>query len=154
MADSGLAVRAEVFGQVFVLAQHLTRQTNAELEPLGLTTSQWLLLAVISHHQGEAPTLSEAAATYGTSRQNVKQVARQLVNRGYLELRTDPADARAIRLHATAKVAESFDSPAARQNEQQLFDTIFEGLDATDVAALEHLLGRWLGNLIPTGSAP
>ena len=44
--DGGLAVRAEVFGQVFVLAQHLTRRTNAELEPLGLTTSQWLLLAV------------------------------------------------------------------------------------------------------------
>ena len=154
MADSGLAARAEVFGRVFVLAQHLTRRTNAELEPLGLTTSQWLLLAVISHHPGEAPTLSEAAATYGTSRQNVKQVARQLVDRGYLELRTDPADARAIRLHATAKGAESFDSPAARQHEQRLFATIFEGLDASDVAALGQLLGRWLGNLIPTGSAP
>ena len=63
MADSGLAVRAEVFGQVFVLAQHLTRQTNAELEPLGLSTSQWQLLAVITRHQGEAPTHSEAAAT-------------------------------------------------------------------------------------------
>ena len=154
MTNSGLAARAEVFGQVFVLAQHLTRRTNAELEPLALTTSQWLLLAVVSRHQGDAPTLSEAAATYGTSRQNVKQVARQLVDRGYLELRTDPADARAVRLHATAKVADSFDSPAARQHEQRLFDTIFEGLDASDVTALGQLLGRWLGNLIPTGSAP
>ena len=154
MTNSGLAARAEVFGQVFVLAQHLTRRTNAELEPLALTTSQWLLLAVVSTHLGDAPTLSEAAATYGTSRQNVKQVARQLVDRGYLELRADPADARAVRLHATAKVADSFDSPAARQHEQRLFDTIFEGLDASDVTALGQLLGRWLGNLIPTGSAP
>ena len=154
MTDSGLAARAEVFGQVFVLAQHLTRRTNVQLEPLGLTTSQWLLLAVISRCRDEAPTLSEAAVTYGTSRQNVKQVARQLVDRGYLELRTDPADARAVRLHATAKVADSFDSPAARQHEQRLFDTIFEGLDASDVTALGQLLGRWLGNLIPTGSAP
>jgi DNA-binding MarR family transcriptional regulator len=154
MTDSGLAVRAEVFGQVFVLAQHLTRRTNVELEPLGLSTSQWLLLAVISRYRDEAPTLSEAAATYGTSRQNVKQVARQLVDRGYLELRADPADARAIRLHATAKVAASFDGPAARDHEQRLFDTLFEGLDASDVAALEHLLRRWLSNLIPTGSAP
>ncbi len=52
------------------------------------------------------------------------------------------------------KVAETFDSPAARRHEQRLFDTIFEGLDASDVTALGQLLGRWLGNLIPTGSAP
>lgn len=154
MTNISQASRAEVFGQVFVLYQHLSRRANAELEPLGLTTSQWLLLVVVARHPGGAPTLTEAAATYGTSRQNVKQVARQLVERGYLALESDPGDGRALRMHATAKVAATFDGAAARAHERRLFDALFQGLDEADVDTLDRLLRTWLSTLIDTGSTP
>ena len=41
------AARAEGFGSVFFLAQHLARQVDSALEPLGLTTKQWLLLVLL-----------------------------------------------------------------------------------------------------------
>jgi DNA-binding MarR family transcriptional regulator len=154
MTNVSQASRAEVFGQVFVLYQHLSRRANAELEPLGLTTSQWLLLVVVAHHPDGAPTLTGAAAIYGTSRQNVKQVARQLVERGYLALESDPGDGRALRMHATEKVAATFDGADARVHERRLFEALFQGLDEADVDTLGRLLRTWLSTLIDTGSTP
>ena len=75
---------AEVFGRLFVLGQHLTRRADEALRPVGLTSKQWLLLAVlVKGFPGATPTLTEAAAVYGTSRQNVKQVMIDSLN-GYL----------------------------------------------------------------------
>jgi len=153
MANANLINQAEAFGQVFLLAQHLTRVTDSELRPLGLTTSQWLLLAVVSRHPGGAPTLTDAAAAYGTSRQNVKQVAKQLEVRGYLKLKADPGDGRALRLHVTRKVADSFDSPAAKLRERRHFKRLFQGLGDADVAGLEALLRRWLTPFLNPGRA-
>jgi DNA-binding MarR family transcriptional regulator len=138
---------ASVFAQAFLLAQHLARRADRELAPLGLTTSQRLLLAVVTRYPGKPPTLSEAAALYGTSRQNVKQVARQLESRGYLEITPDPNDARALRLHPTAAVARDFDHPQAHRRQLRFLRKLFDGLDEGDVVALEALLGRWLARL-------
>jgi DNA-binding MarR family transcriptional regulator len=91
--------------------------------------------------------LSEAAALYGTSRQNVKQVARQLESRGYLTITPDPNDARALRLRPTATVAREFDHPRARRRQLRFPRTLFDGLDDGDVVALEALLSRWLTRL-------
>lgn len=148
-----LGERAAVFGRVFVLHQHLARIADAALEPLGLTSRQWLLLAVLTRaFPGGAPTLTEAAAVYGSSRQNVKQVARGLVARGYLEMRPDPNDARATRLQVTPRVAE-FDSPAGQARSAELLAGVFAGLERDELMVLEHLLGRWLRELTPTASA-
>ena len=85
--DELLATRAEVFGSLFVLVQHLSRRADKELADLGLTTRQWLLLAVlINAFPGRSPSLSEAADKYGSSRQNVKQVALGLEARGFVRL--------------------------------------------------------------------
>jgi DNA-binding MarR family transcriptional regulator len=150
-----MAPRAAVFGQVFLVAQQLTRHADRELEPLGLTTSQWLLLAVVTRHPGGPPSITEAAALYGTSRQNVKQVARQLEDRGYVRIETDPADARVLRLHPTAKVAASFDDPAAVRAQVRFLAQLFQGIEDADVAALEGVLGRWLSALAaPRRSLP
>ncbi len=147
-AGEGVAVaRASAFAHVFLLAQHLTRRADRELQPLNLTTSQWLLLAVVTRYPGKPPTLSEAAALYGTSRQNVKQIALQLASRGYLLISTDPGDARALRLHTTPAVARDFDHPQAHQRQIEFLRELFDGLDGSDVVALEALLSRWLARL-------
>lgn len=150
------AARFAVFGQLFLVAQHLARRADAELEREGvpLTTSQWLLLAIVSKREGGPPTLTEAAALYGTSRQNVKQLARQLEARGFLELKTDPEDARALRLHCTRKVAAAFDRPAAVERQKRFITRLFEGLPDSDVVTLERVLSRWLSQLATAEEDP
>lgn len=141
------AIQAELFGTVFVLAQHLGRLTDAALEPLDLTSRQWLLLAVlVKAFPGTAPTLTEAASAYGSSRQNVKMIALQLRERGYLELRPDPSDRRALRLHLTPKVG-IFDQPDTRRRQKRLFSEVFRGLPEQDVRMLHSLVRRWAGSL-------
>lgn len=156
MKRPGDAARFEVFGQLFLVAQHLARRADAELarEGIPLSTSQWLLLAIVSKHDGGPPTLTEAAALYGTSRQNVKQLARQLEARGFLELKSDPNDARALRLHCTRKVAAAFDRPAAAERQKRFISRLFEGLPEADVVALERVLFRWLSQLATAAEDP
>jgi len=142
--------RAVAFGRVFVLHQHLARLADAALEPFGLTSRQWLLLAVLAREFSDrAPSLTDAAAAYGSSRQNVKQVALGLEARGYLRLLADPADARTTRLHVTPKVAE-FDSPTGQARSAELLRSAFGDLERDEVMALERLLGLWLLRLTPT----
>lgn len=150
-----LQTRADLFGKVFVLVQHLTRRTDAALEPLGLTSRQWLLLAVLTRgFPGRAPSLTEAAEQYGSSRQNVKQVALGLADLGYLRLVPDPLDGRTTRLEVTDKV-RLFDAPDGVARGRALFEDVFAGLSASDVAALHGLVVRWLDALMTDpGAAP
>jgi DNA-binding MarR family transcriptional regulator len=139
--------RDDLFGRVFVLLQHLSRRVDLALAPVGLTSRQWLLLAVLTRgFPGAAPTLSEAAALFGTSRQNVKQIAVQLVARGYLALDVDPADARATRLRLTARVAE-LDAPDVVAGQVAVLDELFACFTPEEVAVLADLTGRWIEHL-------
>jgi DNA-binding MarR family transcriptional regulator len=141
--------RPTAFATVFVLAHHLERLADVALAPLGITTKQWLLLAVLRRAFGAgAPSLTEAAAVYGSSRQNVKAMALGLERAGYLRLVSDPSDARSTRLESTDKVAV-FDGAAWRAREQAFFALTFGGLEPSDVAALSTLLTRWLGAVAP-----
>lgn len=155
MTNDEVQARADLFGKVFVLVQHLTRRTDAALEPLGLTSRQWLLLAVLTRgFAGRAPSLTEAAEQYGSSRQNVKQVALGLVGLGYLRLVPDPLDGRTTRLELTEKV-RLFDAPDGVARGRALFEEVFAGLSASDVAALRRLVIRWLDALMTDrGSTP
>jgi DNA-binding MarR family transcriptional regulator len=139
--------RPVAFGTVFIVAHHLDLLGDAALAPLGLTTKQWLLLAVVSRtFAGRHPTLTEAAAAYGSSRQNVKAMARALEDAGYLRLVPDAVDGRATRLEPTARL-DVFATPEWRAREAAFFEFAFGGLPADDVARLADLLVRWLGTV-------
>jgi DNA-binding MarR family transcriptional regulator len=143
------ATRAEVFGSMFFLAQHLARQVDSALDPLGLTTKQWLLLVLlVKRLAGERPTLSEAAKWYGSSRQNVKQIAEQLEKRGYLLLEADPADARAIRLRLTAKI-KLFDTRPELARQKALMNEVFAWAKPGELETFHRLLRRWISHFIP-----
>jgi len=138
---------------VFVLAQHLDRRGDAVLEPLGITTKQWLLLAVLARRfRGRRPTLTEAAAAYGSSRQNVKAIAEHLAAAGFLRLTRDPTDRRGLRLEVTRKTA-LFSEPGWAATEAAFFDAIFAGMTAAETARLHDLLVRWLGAVEPATTA-
>jgi DNA-binding MarR family transcriptional regulator len=147
MDDDLLQAASDAFGGVFVLAGHLTRLTDEGLADWGLTTRQWLLLAVVARgFEGCAPSLTETAEAYGTSRQNVKQIALGLEARGWLRLTPDPRDGRAIRLELTDRV-RIFDEPEGRARGRALIGAAFDGLTRDEVLDLRRLVGRWLAGV-------
>lgn len=147
------ADEAEVFGRLFVLGQHLTRRADEALRPVGLTSKQWLLLAVlVKGFPGATPTLTEAAAVYGTSRQNVKQVALQLADRGFVELVPDPHDGRATRLALTPHAAV-LDEPAVAGAHADVLTDLFAALTDAELATLTSLVGRCIDHLAGTEAA-
>jgi len=149
--DDVLADRTEVFGTVFVLTHRLGHRMDAELARLGLTTRQWLLLAVIDRWFADRPpSLTEAAARYGSSRQNVKQIAIQLERAGYLRLERDAGDGRVIRLVTTDRV-DMFHRPDTVERILVFLDEVFAPLGARDVRTLRRLLTRWSEGLAPGG---
>ena len=152
MDDDLLQAASDAFGGVFVLAGHLTRLTDEGLADWDLTTRQWLLLAVLAKgFPGRAPSLTEAAQAYGTSRQNVKQIALGLEARGWLRLVPDPRDGRAIRLELTGRVAV-FDEPEGRARGRDLLEAALGGLTRDEVIDLRRLVGRWLASVAPAPS--
>jgi MarR family transcriptional regulator, transcriptional regulator for hemolysin len=146
-----ITTRAGLFGSVFVIVQHLTKAADRELADLGLTTRQWLLLAVLTKgFPDRSPSLSEAAEQYGSSRQNVKQIALGLESGGFVRLVTDPTDARTTRIEVTERV-RVFDERPMIERTAALLQDIFAGLTPQETRQLHDLAQRWLAALtIPT----
>ena len=143
--------RAEIFGSIFVVVQHLTRRADAELTEMDLTTRQWLLLAVLTKwFPGRDASLTEAAERYGSSRQNVKQIALGLEARGFLRLVPDPADGRATRLRLTDKVG-IFDRPEAVARATAMLADATAGLTSEETLVLRDLVVRWLAGVSAPG---
>ncbi len=147
-----LEARAEIFGSVFVVVQHLARRADAELADIGLTARQWLLLAVLQKwFPGRDPSLTEAAERYGSSRQNVKQIALGLEEGGFLRLLPDPADGRTTRLRLTPKVG-LFDEPAVATRATAMLADATAGLTREETLALRSLVRRWLAGVTEPGA--
>lgn len=145
---------SDAFARTFVVVGHLTRLADARLADWDLTTRQWLLLAVLARgFPDHAPSLSEAAAAYGSSRQNVKQIAIGLEARGFLHLLPDRSDGRTTRLVLTDRV-RIFDEPEGVARGRELIASAFVGLAPDDVTALNELLGRWIDALGRERQAP
>jgi DNA-binding MarR family transcriptional regulator len=79
-------------------------ELDAKLRPLGLTPTQFMLLASAGwlEHTDGPPTQQAVAERAGADRMMTSKIVRSLEERGLLERRTDPADARAVRLTLTA----------------------------------------------------
>jgi DNA-binding MarR family transcriptional regulator len=138
----------ELFGSIVVFTQQLMVRMDELLEPFGLTSRQWSLLAAIDRGfpEGYAPTISEATAVFGTSRQNVKQVAAQLERRGWLRLEPDPTDRRALRLVLTEQRAV-FDDPAVQAPQSAFILSVFGGLTPRERRAFLSSVSKCMSRL-------
>lgn len=123
---------------------------DERLGPLGLTARQWLLLAVISRgFPAGSPSLTEAADRYGTSRQNVKQIAIGLQRRGWLRIEPDPVDGRTTRLVLTDKIAV-FASPELQEQGDEFLHTVFAGMPESELTRMREFALGLLAHLDPT----
>lgn len=128
--------RPELYWGLFVLVQHLSRRMDERLAQVGLTSRQWLLLAVLQRFfPTSSPSLTEAAARYGTSRQNVKQIAAGLERRGWLRIEPDPSDHRTTRLALTDRI-EVFATPELVAEGADFLREVFAGTPESELERL------------------
>lgn len=119
---------AFIYASIFVLANRL--QTLGDKIDPGISTKQWLVLAMISKFKKTIPNIGDIADLMGSSRQNIKKIAVILKQRGYVELRRDEADQRNIRLILTSKCYEYFKSREQQEDRylKQLFLDVEENM--------------------------
>ncbi|MFB8005276.1 MarR family winged helix-turn-helix transcriptional regulator [Nocardia sp. NPDC056000] len=102
------------------------------LRPLGLTPTQFNLLASAGWlgREGELPTQQQVADMSGADRMMGSKVIRVLEERGLLIRRTDPADARVLRIEITPEGRELARKgvQTAVDTDQQIFGDSGEGL--------------------------
>jgi DNA-binding MarR family transcriptional regulator len=136
--------RNSIFAMVFLLAQRWQVLGDQQLVDDGLTTKQWLLLATLGALPQEAPSLNELTAVFGTSRQNVKQLALKLEKRGFLEILNDPADRRILRFRITTANQEFWSRRAAEDSQfiAELFQGIPEKKLTTTLEVITSLLSH------------
>lgn len=99
-----------LFATFFMLANGLQVKGDTYLAADGITTKQWFLILIISQFGENPPMLTEVATLMGSSRQNVKQLALKLEEKGFLIIEKDKNDNRTLRLKLTEKNKEFWDS--------------------------------------------
>lgn len=133
-----------IFGSLFLLANKLQTLGDHYLEEGGMTTKQWFLTAMVSQFKERPPTLSEVAELMGSSRQNVKQLALKLEEKGFLKIEKDERDSRAFRIKLTEKSRVFWESRQDKDNDfvRKLFEDFTNNeVDAT-AASIKKLLDR------------
>jgi len=112
------------------------------LAPLDLTHVQFVLLASAwwMNHQGGHPSQVELATFAGTDVKMTSQVVRSLERKGLLERKTDPSDARALRLDVTPRGARL--APRAIDVVESVDTAFFNGVrEAEALRLLRALIG-------------
>lgn len=123
-----------IFGNLFYIPNRLQVIIDEGLTPYGLTAKQWFLMAVIDEYFDNPPTLTEVAEKMGTTRQNVKQLALRLEEKGFLAIDKDPDDRRALRLSLTAKCHEFWEN--RQQLDERFLDELFQNLTPEELHSL------------------
>jgi DNA-binding MarR family transcriptional regulator len=122
---------------------HATRTWRAELDarlrPLGLTPTQFMLLASAGwlEHLNGPPTQQQVADQAGVDRMMTSRVLRAMEGRGLL---VRQSDTNTVRLHLTAAGRHAVEqaSQAARDIDVQLFGTDSAAMRATLRGIAEH----------------
>ncbi len=137
LGESG-ATRVRTFRLIVVVSQAMRTMMDELLRADGLTTQQAALISVAEALSG--PSLSQAAGALGTTRQNVKQVARALERKGFLRVEQDEADARVRRLVVTDKSRAYWRRRSA--DDQRAVVDWFAALSDAEAATLFDLLSK------------
>jgi DNA-binding MarR family transcriptional regulator len=140
-----------IFGSLFLLANKLQAIGDKYLGKDEITTKQWFLTAMISQFKDKAPTLSEVGELMGSSRQNVKQLALKLEEKGFLMIEKDEHDSRALRLKLTEK-SEIFWSKREEKDNEFIMD-LFNNFDENEINIMFNTFNKLAENLNKLGQA-
>lgn len=116
------------------------------LKPLGVTRSQWWVLANLSRHSGEGMMQTELANVLDVGKVALGGLLDRLEANGYIARRADPVDRRAKRIEmTTAGIALllTIQKRAASLNSEMM-----EGVTVEEILAVEDILHRMKVRLI------
>ena len=126
------------FKNLLEITNQLERAIDKGLEQDNLTAKQFKMMAAIDKGFDHRPSIKEVAVALNTSHQNVKEMANQLVRRGFLTIERDETDKRILRLRATEKNAQFWEE---RQIEHERFMlSLFACLSLDELRMLNHHL--------------
>jgi DNA-binding MarR family transcriptional regulator len=122
------------------------------LKPLGVTRSQWWVLANLSRHNGEGMMQTELAKVMDVGKVTLGGLIDRLEVSGYVERQPDPADRRAKRVVMTAKGTKLLSQIlkiAKRVNGE-----IMGGIVPGDIVRAETVLHKMKQRLIAMDAVP
>lgn len=140
-----------IFGSIFLLANKLQVIGDQYLGKDNITTKQWFLTVMISQFSDTPPSLSEVAELMESSRQNVKQLALKLEEKGLLVIEKDDKDARALRLKLTEE-SKSFWEKRIKQDDK-FIEELFIRLTEEEVNAMISGLNKLFNKIEEQGKA-
>ena len=136
--DGEFADLAEaIIGVARELRLRLDTAAASDAEIVELTASEAHVMRHIDHHPGVAP--SDLARATGLQRSNMSTALRSLENRGFVERRADPHDARGVNLYPTDRAGDNLER--LRRQWAQLLNNCLRG-DRQGVTAAKELLER------------
>jgi len=139
----------EIFGKIFFIAQQWQALGDKEMSRIGLTTKQWMLLVVLEKLPVDPlPSVSESAIVFGTSRQNVKRIAADLEEKGFIEIVRDANDQRIQRLRLTGQHRPLFESAENLHWQSSFISRLFEGLDTAELNEMHKGISILLKNIL------
>jgi DNA-binding MarR family transcriptional regulator len=122
------------------------------LRPLGVTRSQWWVLANLSRHNGVGMMQTELAKVMDVGKVTLGGLIDRLETSGLIKRLADPADRRAKRVVMTprgTKLLADIQTIGARVNSQ-----IMDGIPRADIARAEALLYKIKLQLIRMDAVP
>lgn len=133
-----------IYGYIFTVANKIQASGDKVMD--GLTMRQQYLLISLSLFEDYAPTLQELAQVFGSSYQNVKRMASQLEEKGYLEIRKDPIDRRKIRIVLNKKQFNKLQKNS-EESTTAFMDKLFQGLEPDELDTVAKALDQFNKNL-------
>ncbi|NLU39982.1 MAG: MarR family transcriptional regulator [Bacteroidales bacterium] len=136
--------KENIFGLLLFVAQRWTVNGDALLtQKAGITTKQWMLLVIlIKNFNDKQPTISETAKVFGTSRQNLKQVAESLQKKAFIDIKPDANDFRIQRISLTGKHEHFFLGEENEQWQKDFINSLFEGFTEEELKMFNGFMDR------------
>jgi DNA-binding MarR family transcriptional regulator len=131
-----------LFGTIFSLANALQAAGDSFLGEI--SAKQWFLLASVGLFPEGSPSVGEVTKIFGTSHQNVMQIALKLEEKGYLTISLDEKDRRVRRLTITQQTKafwNKMDEPSA-----EFINRLFCGIGAKDLSVSLGVLSTMAEN--------
>lgn len=132
-----------IFGVLPVVANKI--QVVADKSMGVVTLKQWLLIVIILQFQDGPPTLTEVANVIGSSRQNIKQLALKLEEKGLLKIEKDSKDSRVLRFTVLPACMELFEKQVDYQ--EHFLELLYEGIGEEEKRILAKGMRKLLINI-------
>ena len=127
------------------ISNAMDRKRTVDLEDLGLTSSQGLVLGYLARHQDEAVFPGDVCRHFGLSQPTVTGILQRLEAKGFLVYADDPADRRRRRLVPTEKALDCHQRVVEHFWETEALLT--RGMSEAERETLLALLDRLIANM-------